>query len=45
MAKMLSIQKNFSFKNQLKNKQSQFVKTSEQLGMIPVYAEAASFRN
>lgn len=45
IAKMLSIQKNFSFENQLKNKQSQLVKTFEQLGVLAVYADAASFKN
>lgn len=42
---MLSIQKNFSFENQLQNQQSQLVKPFEKFGTIPVYAEAAAFRN
>lgn len=45
MAKMLRIQRNINFETQLQNKQSQLVKPFEKFGIIPVYAEAAAFRN
>lgn len=45
MAKMLSNQRNFDFENQLQSKLLQFVNTFKKIGIIPVYAEAAAFRN